>query len=61
VPGDGSGALLEPVARCHYGDAEGGDGLQANDFTLLDQNGVPWTLSEHLDTARIVVFLRGDW
>jgi hypothetical protein len=39
----------------------GGDAMQAQDFTLLDQNGVPWTLSEHLDTARIVVFLRGDW
>jgi hypothetical protein len=39
----------------------GGDALQAADFTLLDQNGVPWALSEHLDTARIVVFLRGDW
>jgi hypothetical protein len=35
--------------------------LQATDFTLLDQKGVPWALSEHLDTARIVVFLRGDW
>ena len=38
-----------------------GDPLQATDFTLLDQKGVPWALSEHLDTARIVVFLRGDW
>ncbi len=31
------------------------------DFTLTDQNGTPWTLSDHLDTARVVVFFRGDW
>ncbi|MDH5372555.1 MAG: peroxiredoxin family protein [Acidimicrobiia bacterium] len=35
--------------------------MPAADFTLLDQAGVPWTLNDHLDTARIVVFLRGDW
>lgn len=35
--------------------------MKAPDFTLLDQRGEPWTLSEHLDTARVVLFLRGDW
>ncbi len=35
--------------------------MQAADFTLLDQAGQAWALSEHLDTARVVVFLRGDW
>jgi len=31
------------------------------DFTLLDQAGDPWTLSEHRDAAVLLVFLRGDW
>jgi peroxiredoxin len=35
--------------------------MQAANFTLPDQAGREWTLSDHLDTARIVVFLRGDW
>lgn len=35
--------------------------MRAPDFTLTDQSGSPWTLSEHLDTARVIVFLRGDW
>ena len=35
--------------------------MQAADFTLLDQAGREWVLSEHLDAARMLVFLRGDW
>jgi peroxiredoxin len=31
------------------------------DFTVLDQAGRPWTLSDHLDALALVVFLRGDW
>ncbi|MDH3306635.1 MAG: peroxiredoxin family protein [Acidimicrobiia bacterium] len=31
------------------------------DFTLLDQASLPWTLTDHLDAAVILVFLRGDW
>lgn len=31
------------------------------DFTLIDQYGEPWTLSDHLDAAALLVFLRGDW
>lgn len=31
------------------------------DFTLLDQSGRPWTLSEHRDAAALLVFTRGDW
>lgn len=31
------------------------------DFTLLDQAGVDWTLSEHQHTGILLVFLRGDW
>jgi hypothetical protein len=32
-----------------------------NDTTLTDQAGRPWTLSEQLDGAALLVFLRGDW
>jgi hypothetical protein len=31
------------------------------DFTVIDQAGEPWTLSDHLDAAALLVFLRGDW
>ena len=31
------------------------------DFTVIDQAGQPWTLSENLNTAALLVFLRGDW
>jgi hypothetical protein len=31
------------------------------DFTVIDQAGEPWALSEHLDSAALLVFLRGDW
>jgi hypothetical protein len=31
------------------------------DFTLIDQEGKPWRLSDHLDAAAMLVFLRGDW
>jgi len=31
------------------------------DFTLLDQAGTPWTLSDHRSHAVVLVFLRGDW
>jgi hypothetical protein len=29
--------------------------------TLIDQAGRPWKLSEQLDSAALLVFLRGDW
>ena len=32
-----------------------------DNFTLIDQSGKPWTLSDHLDAAAMLVFLRGDW
>ena len=32
-----------------------------NDTTLIDQAGRPWKLSDQLDTAALLVFLRGDW
>ena len=35
--------------------------MPAPDFTLLDQSGAPWTLSEHRDGATLLLFLRGDW
>jgi len=31
------------------------------DFTLIDQSEKPWALSDHLDAAAMLVFLRGDW
>ena len=31
------------------------------DFTLPDQAGEPWTLSDHSDSAVLLVFNRGDW
>lgn len=31
------------------------------DFTVVDQNGDDWTLSEHLTAPAVLVFLRGDW
>jgi peroxiredoxin len=31
------------------------------DFTLVDQAGRPWTLSEHRGAAVVLIFLRGDW
>lgn len=33
----------------------------APEFTLPDQSGTDWTLSEHLDAAALLVFYRGDW
>jgi peroxiredoxin len=33
----------------------------APDFTVPDQAGRPWTLSEYLDAAAVLVFYRGDW
>jgi peroxiredoxin len=36
--------------------------MTAPDFTLTDQAGRPWTLSEHTaDAAHVLLFLRGDW
>jgi peroxiredoxin len=35
--------------------------MPAPDFTLTDQNGDDWTLSDHLDAAVVLLFLRGDW
>jgi len=32
------------------------------DFTLIDQNGSRWTLSDQqADRAIVLVFYRGDW
>ena len=36
-------------------------GSEAPDFTLLDQSGTEWTLTDHLDAGVILFFLRGDW
>jgi hypothetical protein len=30
-------------------------------FTLSDQGGQPWPLSDHLDAGVVIVTLRGDW
>lgn len=35
--------------------------MTAPDFTLLDQGGKPWTLSDHRGRAVLLLFLRGDW
>ncbi len=36
--------------------------MAAPDFTLTDQAGRPWSLSEHRsDAAHLLLFLRGDW
>jgi len=31
------------------------------DFTVVDQEGKPWSLSKNLDAAALLIFLRGDW
>lgn len=31
------------------------------DFTVTDQAGKSWTLSEHLDSAAVITFHRGDF
>jgi peroxiredoxin len=36
------------------------NGGLAPDFTVPDQAGQPWGLSEHLDAAVALVFYRGD-
>jgi peroxiredoxin len=33
----------------------------AIDFTVTDNAAKPWTLSEHLDTAAVITFHRGDF
>ncbi len=39
-----------------------GVGTRAPDFTLPDQDGRPWRLSEALARAvQVLVFYRGDW
>lgn len=35
--------------------------MRVPDFTLTDQAGDDWTLSDHLDSAMVLVFFRGDW
>jgi peroxiredoxin len=30
-------------------------------FTLPDQGGQPWSLTDHLDAGVVIVTLRGDW
>lgn len=32
-----------------------------DDVKLTDQSGKAWSLSEQLDAAAVLVFLRGDW
>lgn len=31
------------------------------DFTVTDNAGNPWTLSDHLDSAAVITFHRGDF
>lgn len=33
----------------------------AVDFTVSDTAGDPWTLSDHLDSAVVLTFQRGDF
>jgi len=33
----------------------------AIDFTVTDTAGKPWTLSDHLDSAAVLTFQRGDF
>lgn len=33
----------------------------AIDFTVKDATGAPWTLSDHLDSAVVITFQRGDF
>ena len=35
--------------------------LMLADFTVTDQEGEPWRLSDHLDAAVMLVYNRGDW
>ena len=35
--------------------------MTVSDFTVTDQAEESWTLSNHLDAAVVLVFLRGDW
>lgn len=35
--------------------------MQVADFTLTDQAGADWTLSDHLDAPAVLAFFRGDW
>jgi peroxiredoxin len=38
-----------------------GQMTSAPNFTLLDQGGEPWTLSDQNGHAVVMLFLRGDW
>lgn len=33
----------------------------AVDFTITDNAGKPWTLADHLDSAALITFHRGDF
>lgn len=35
--------------------------MRALDFTLQDQSGSDWTLSEQRDATVVLIFYRGDW
>lgn len=35
--------------------------MKLADFTVTDQAGRSWALSEHLEAAVVLLFLRGDW
>ena len=47
---DFAGGLAQPVSVSN-----------APDFTLLDQSGEPWSLSDQRGRAVVLFFLRGDW
>ena len=36
-------------------------GGTAPDFTLQDQAGAQWRLSDNRDAAALLIFYRGDW
>lgn len=33
----------------------------STDFTVWDNTGSPWRLSDHLDAAAVITFHRGDF
>ncbi len=48
--------------HANNGDSDLEEGIQlAIDFTVLDAAANPWTLSDHLDSAAVITFHRGDF
>jgi peroxiredoxin len=35
--------------------------MASSNFTLLDQAGEPWTLSDYRGHVVVLLFMRGDW